>query len=156
MLNFIPGKFTMKNTLTLAITMLALSACALQPPKTLDQKLHGASTQERKEVLRLACLNEAEWPTYHSPAYKQGNSRVKRHIEHSYNQEVSEMKALCRKMDALADAGAKKKLPPEELASLCAEKVSAKIHKSRRGGADHAQRIEKICEAMTGQKIIED
>ena len=61
-----------------------------------------------------------------------------------------------RAADALADAGAKKKLPPEELASLCAEKVSAKIHKSRRGGADHAQRIEKICEAMTGQKIIGD
>jgi len=146
----------MKNSLMMAIAVLALSACASQPPKTLDQKLQVANTEERKEVLRLACLNEAEWPTYHSPAYKQGNSRVKRHIEHSYNQEVSEMKALCRKMDALADAGAKKKLPPEALASICAEKVSAKIHKSRRGGANHAQRIEKICEEMTGQKITEE
>jgi hypothetical protein len=36
---------------------------------------------------------------------------------------------------------------------MCAEKVTAKTRKSRRGGADHAQRIEKICEAMTEQKI---
>jgi len=146
----------MKNPVMIAVAVLVLSACASQPAKTLDQKLQGANTQERKEVLRLACLNEAEWPTYHSPAYKRGNSRVKRHIEHSYNQEISEMKALCRKMDALADPGAKKKLPPVELADMCAEKISAKMRKSRIGGADHTQRIEKICEAMIGQKIIED
>ncbi len=143
----------MKNRLMITIAVLALSACASQPPKTLDQKLHGANTEERKEVLRLACLNEAEWPTYHSPGYKQGNSRVRRHIEHSYNQEVSEMKALCRKMDALADTGAKKKLPPQILADMCAGKLAEKKHKSRRGGTDHAQRIEKICEEMIGQKI---
>jgi len=145
----------MKTNLMAAIAVLALGACASQPAKTLDQKLQGANTEERKEVLRLACLNEAEWPTYHSPGYKQGNSRVRRHIEHSYNQEVNEMKALCRKMDALADTGAKKKLPPVELADICAEKISAKMRKSRKGGADHARRIEKICEEMTGQKIIE-
>lgn len=146
----------MNKNLMIAIAALALSACASQPAKTLDQKLQGANREERKEVLRLACLNEAEWPTYHSPGYKQGNSRVRRHIEHSYNQEISEMKALCRKMDALADTGAKKKLPPVELADMCAEKISAKKRKSRMGGADHAQRIEKICAEMTGQKIVED
>ncbi len=137
----------------IAIAVLALSACASQPPKTLDQKLQGANAIERKEVLRLACLNEAEWPTYHSPAYRQANLRIRRRLEHSYNPEVSDMKALCRKMDALADAGAKKKLPPEELADICSENISAKMRKSRRGGADHAQRIKKICEAMTKQKI---
>lgn len=143
----------MKTNLMAAIAVLALGACVSQPPKTLDQKLQGANTEERKEVLRLACLNEAEWPTYHSPGYKQGNSRVRRHIEHSYNQEVSEMKVLCRKMDALADTGAKKKLPPVALADICAEIISAKKRKSRMGGADHARRIEKICEEMTGQKL---
>jgi len=146
----------MKNVLMAAITVLTLGACASQPPKSLDQKLHGANTEERKEVLRLACLNEAEWPTYHSPAYKQGNVRIRRRLEHSYNPEVSDMKALCREMDALADTGAKKKLPPVELADICSEKISAKMRKSRIGGADHAQRIEKICEEMTGQKIVED
>ena len=143
----------MKKNLMIAIGVLTLSACASQPPKTLDQKLQGANAMERKEVLRLACLNEASWPTYHSPAYKQGNTRVKRRLERSYNPEVSDMKALCRKMDALADAGAKKKQSPEELADICSENISAKKRKSRIGGADHAQRIEKICEAMTGQKI---
>ena len=136
------------SPLMTVIAVLALSACASQPPKTLDQKLQGVNTQERKEVLRLACLNEASWPTYHSPAYRQANLRIRRRLEHSYDPEVSGMKALCRKMDALADPGAKKKQSPEELADMCAEKVTAKTRKSRRGGADHAQRIEKICEAM--------
>ena len=146
----------MKKNLMIAIAVLALSACASQPPKTLDQKLQGVNTEERKEVLRLACLNEAEWPTYHSPAYKQGNLRIRRRVEHSYNPEVSDMKALCRKMDALADAGVKKKQPPEVLADICSENISAKMRKSRIGGAGHVLRIEKICAAMTGQKIIED
>ncbi|MFZ5932429.1 MAG: hypothetical protein ACOY15_14615 [Pseudomonadota bacterium] len=146
----------MNKNLMIAIAAFALSARASPPPKTLDQKLQGANTEERKEVLRLACLNEAEWPAYHSPAYKNGNTRVKRRLERGYDPEVSDMKALCRKMDALADAGAKKKAPPEVLAGLCAETVSDKKHRSRRGGADHARRIEKICAAMTGQKIIED
>lgn len=144
----------MKKNLMIAIAVLALSACASEPPKTLDQKLQGATTQERKkEVLRLACLNEAEWPIYHSSAYKNGNTRVKRRLERGYDPEVSDMKALCRKMDALADAGVKKKLPPEVLAGLCAETVADKKHRSRRGGADHAQRIEKICEEMTGKPV---
>lgn len=146
-------KNTMKNSLMIVIAMLVLSACASQAPKTLDQKLQGVNTGERKEVLRLACLNEAEWPTYHSPTYRQANLRIRRRLEHRYDPEVSGMKSLCRKMDALADSGAKKKLPPEILADICAEKVSEKIHRSRIGGADHAQRIEKICEEMTGQKI---
>ncbi len=72
------------SLLMTVIAVLALSACASQPPKTLDQKLQGA----------------------------------------------------------------KKKQSPEELADMSAEKVTAKTCKSRRGGADHAQRIEKICEAM--------
>ncbi len=137
----------------LVITMLALRACASQAPKTLDQKLQGVHTEERKELLRLTSLNEAEWPTCHSPAYKQGNVGIRRRPEHSDNPQVSGMKALRRKMDALADAGAKKKPPPGKLAHMCAEKVAAKTHKSRRGGADHAQRIEKICGEMIGQKI---
>ncbi len=146
----------MKNSLMLAIAVIALGACASQPVKTLDEELQGANAAERKEVLRLACLNEAEWPSYHSYAYKQANARMKRHIKHDYNPEVSDMKALCRKMDALADAGVKKKQPPEILADICSENISAKKRKSRMGGADHALRMEKICEEMTGQKIIED
>ena len=146
-------KNTIKNSLMIVIAMLALNACASQPPKTLDQKLQGANAEERKEVLRLACLNEASWPTYHSPAYKQGNVRIRRRLEHTYDPEVSDMKAICREMDTLTDAGVKKKQPPEVLADICSENISAKMRKSRIGGADHALRMEKICEAMTGQKI---
>ncbi len=42
------------------IPILFLSACISQPPQSLDDKLAGKSSKEKHEVLRLACLNEAE------------------------------------------------------------------------------------------------
>ena len=48
----------MKLTLPIIIA-LALSGCTAHPPQTLDEKLAGLSSDERKEILRLACLNEA-------------------------------------------------------------------------------------------------
>lgn len=132
------------------ITVLLLSACASTPSQTLDQKLSGKTGEDRKETLRLACLNEAEWPIYNSSAYKHANTRVKQHIKNRYNAEVSEMKSLCRKMDDLTTADAEEKLPPQELANMCADKVAAITQK---GNTEHAARTKHICEEMTGKKI---
>ncbi len=49
----------MKRTL-LILTALALAACAPNPPQTLEQRLSGKSPAEKQEILRVACLNEAE------------------------------------------------------------------------------------------------
>lgn len=49
----------MRHALFIAAALTA-SACTSQPPPTLDEKLAGKTPKERLEVLRVACLNEAE------------------------------------------------------------------------------------------------
>lgn len=140
----------MKNKLIIATTFLALSACASQPTPTLDQKLSEAATQaERKETLRLACLNEAEWPVRSIKQNMTGrHGMYKRQRMLRNNPEIREMKSLCRQMDDLTTADAEEKIAPKQLASSCAELVSTKKTKERKGGVDHAIRVEQICKKM--------
>jgi hypothetical protein len=145
----------MRNKLIIAIAFLALSACASQSATTLDQKLSQATTQaERKETLRLACLNEAEWPVRSMKHTVGGrHSAYKRQKMLRNNPEIREMKSLCRQMDDLTTTDAEEKLPPKELATACAAKVAEKKQKEGKGWAEHAQRIAHICKEMTGQKL---
>lgn len=141
----------MKTTVLLAATLL-LSACAAQstPPLTLDQKLSQATTQaERKETLRLACLNEAEWPASLQKVNYTGHSSIHKRQRLKRTPEITEMKSLCRKMDDLTTADAEEKLAPKELATACAAKIAEKRQKEGKGWADHANRISQICEKMT-------
>lgn len=141
----------MKRTLLIATTLLVLGACALQPSKTLEQKLTEATApKDRKETLRLACLNEAEWPASLQKIRTTGRHGMQQRQRLKRAPEITEMKALCRQMDDLTTADAEEKLPPKELAASCTAKVTAKEGK---GWPEHAQRIEKICEEMTGRKI---
>lgn len=81
----------------LASMLAGLAACASSPQQSLSEKLQGKSAVERKEILRLACLNEAEHVSPHKPLpYVRGYS-------HPYNKTESELKSLCREMDNLAD-----------------------------------------------------
>jgi uncharacterized lipoprotein YmbA len=144
----------MKRTLLIATTLLALAACASEPSRTLDQKLADATTSaDRKETLRLACLNEAEWPASLKKVRTTGRHGMQQRQRLKRAPEIMEMKSLCRQMDDLTTADAEEKLPPQELASKCADKVAAKKLKEGKGWPEHAQRIEKICEEMTGRKI---
>jgi len=141
----------MKKTILIAATILALSACTSQPPQTLNQKLSEATTPaDRKETLRLACLNEAEWPVRSTKNPYTGRHASYRRMEQlQRNPEVREMKSLCRKMDDLTTADAEEKLPPKELASACAAQVTAKKQKEGKGQSEHADRIAQICKEMT-------
>jgi hypothetical protein len=146
----------MKKTIIISTALIVLSACASQPPKSLDQKLAEATdVADRKETLRLACLNEAEWPVRST----QKNHFMKRYASYKRQQQlrrnpkVREMKTLCRQMDDLTTTHAVEKLPPKELATACAAKVSAKKQKEGKGWAEHADRIAHICKEMTGQKL---
>lgn len=144
----------MKRTLLIAATILALAACASEPPKTLDQKLADATTTaDRKETLRLACLNEAEWPASLQKVRTTGRHGIQQRQKLKRAPEITEMKSLCRQMDDLTTSDAEEKLPPQELASMCAAKVAAKKQKDGKGWAEHAARIKHICEEMAGQKI---
>ncbi len=144
----------MKTWMILAATALALSACASQPPKTLDQKLSEATdAADRKETLRLACLNEAEWPASLQKVRTTGRHGVQQRQRLKRSPEITEMKTLCRQMDDLTTADAEEKLPPKELATACAAKVAAKKQKEGKGWAEHADRIAHVCKEMTGQKL---
>lgn len=133
--------------------IFTLGACSFPPPQTLDQKLTGKTGEDRKEILRLACLNEAEWPIYNSISYKRANTKIKRSIKNRYNSEVSEMKILCRQMDDLTSVNAEEKLSSKRLTKMCEAKIAAKKEKDRKGGAEHADRIKHICDEMIIQKI---
>ena len=145
----------MKRTLLIATTMLALTACASQPTQTLDQKLAEVTTPaDRKETLRLACLNEAEWPVRSTKNPYHGRHASQRRQEQlQRNPEVREMKSLCRQMDDLTTVDAEEKLPLKDLAKACSTKVAAKKQKEGKGWVEHANRVEHICEKMTGQKL---
>lgn len=144
----------MKSWMILAATALALSACASQPPQTLDQKLaETTSAADRKETLRLACLNEAEWPASLQKVRTTGRHGTQQRQRLKRTPEITEMKSLCRQMDGLTTADAEEKLPPKELATACASKVATKKQKEGKGWAEHADRIANICKEMTGKKL---
>lgn len=76
-----------------------LSACGQSAPvKTLSEKLHGKTPEEKREVLRLACLNEAGYTTRLKKANyeRRYGSRSSRVI--SDTDETWRLKMLCRRM----------------------------------------------------------
>lgn len=134
-------------------TMLTLTACAASPPQTLDQRLQGKSAEDRKEELRLACLNEAEWSYHHSSLYRSANQKIRDQIKFYPNEEVSETKALCEEMNEAKPADKK------VLAQKCQEHIDADLAKytvakygneAAEHAAEHAKRMQKICAYMTG------
>lgn len=144
----------MKKAIIISTALILLSACASQPPQTLDQKLSESTTAaDRKETLRLACLNEAEWPASLQKVRTTGRHGTQQRQRLKRSPEIMEMKTLCRQMDDLSTADAEEKLPPKELASACAEKVADKKQKEGKGWTEHAGRIAHICKEMTGQKL---
>lgn len=143
----------MKKFALIGVTLIALSACASQPPQTLDQKLsETTNAADRKETLRLACLNEAEWPASLQKVRTTGRHGMKQRQKLKRSPAVTEMKTLCRQMDDLTTVDAEEKLPPKELTSACAAKVADKKQKEGKGWAEHAGRIAHICKEMTEQK----
>ena len=139
----------MKKYLLIASIASVISACASNTPQlTLDEKLQGKSPKERKEVLRLACLNEAEWPIYNSSAYKSGNDKQRMRVKNGYHPEVTEMKSLCRKMNESEN------LDKSTLFEDCKQKIATKSETHGNQATGHIQRTLQICQEMTGQKSV--
>lgn len=87
-----------KSTLLFTVVAL-LSACVqLTPQQTLSEKLAGKTPEEKQEVLRLACLNEAEYTTRLKKANYQ--RRYGSRLSHlvSDTDETWRLKMLCRRM----------------------------------------------------------
>lgn len=136
----------MKPIFPTMFLLLVLTACGGYAPATLDGKLADATTPaERKHVLHLACLNEAEWPLHNRMT---ANSSINRYRKNLYHAEVSRMKTLCRQMDDLTSADVKSRWSPDVLSASCRAEVRIKRAGIREGGAGHADRVEAICKKM--------
>lgn len=144
----------MNRKIVLMLPLILLAACDSQPPMTLDQRLAESSTlADRKETLRLACLNEAEWPATQTKRRSVGRRGAHALMRAKNAPEIQEMKSLCRQMDDLTTIDAEEKLPAKDLAKVCAVKVADKKQKDLGGSAAHAARMQRICEEMTGVKV---
>lgn len=80
---------------SLVIFTLLLSACSSQPPLSLEEKLAGKSPAEQKEILRLACLNEADHFTNPSGKVIRTVHGVKTTSE---SEQTRRLKTVCREM----------------------------------------------------------
>lgn len=86
----------MKKRACIILLPLLLATCAASPPKPLTEQLAGKSPEDRQEILRLACLNEAEYATREHAARVRPFSMKHRHI--SDTRETRRLKAICREM----------------------------------------------------------
>lgn len=145
----------MRSSYFITLLALLLVACTIPPDKTFDQKLsESRSPAERKEILRLACLNEAEWPVRSRKPFPYGHRAVhSRQEQLQHKPEVRQMKALCRQMDDLTAIDANERQSPRTLARMCATQVAVKKQNAGGGWAEHAKRIAAICKEMTGHDL---
>lgn len=86
--------------LTMLMCISLVSACAGQsgPPQSLTEKLEGKTPAERQEILRLACLNEAEYSADQKKAQVQRRYGSKRSHFLRDPEETARLKTLCREM----------------------------------------------------------
>ncbi|MHC5536868.1 hypothetical protein ACYOEI_01180 [Singulisphaera rosea] len=140
----------MRRPARMLTIILFTGACTSAPPQTLDQRLETVDASERKEILRVACLNEAEWPQRSSiPAG--ASIRLRAHNSHYLDPRVQDMKDLCGRMDALADAGPDATAEKVRLQRECASMILTKKQDGGEQFAQHAARAQHICEEMLGK-----
>jgi hypothetical protein len=89
----------MQRTMTVLTLTALLSACGpATPPPSLSDKLEGRSPEEKLEVLRLACLNEAGYSTDIMKAqYRRRYGSQRAHLMED-TEETSHFKTLCNEM----------------------------------------------------------
>ncbi len=88
-----------RNTILVFSLAALLSACGQSlPAKSLSEKLQGKTPEEKQEVLRLACLNEAEYTTRLKKANYQRRYGSRRSQMIADTDETWRLKILCREM----------------------------------------------------------
>lgn len=151
----------MKNRITATLTIAAmLSACTQlsTPPQTLDQKLHQAQTpDERREVLRLACLNEADYTTRLKKSAYQKKYGSKRLASVKDTEETKKLKSLCREMTSYYEAVQQHTSTYENSAALakkCTSYINSDGDKQDKARIQHRLRMAEICTEMTGKHVV--
>lgn len=140
------------NALIIVLFAVALSGCASTPTVPLAQRLEGKTPDDRQEILRRACLTEADWDSDRTAA-RLPISAQHRYRDSNTTRETSHLKALCREM---ADLPAIKGRSPIEtkrradLAEKCRRETDDHLDLRSKESAAHMVRVQEICEAMTG------
>lgn len=135
-----------RSTITTLMFTGFLSACTQlsSPPQTLEQKLsHSSTPDERRETLRLACLNEAEYTTRLKKGAYQKKYGTKRLEFVKDTEETMTLKALCRKMTEVNSDEQKRALAGE-----CRQEVEAGL-KGKPEYKQHYDAMQNICKKMT-------
>lgn len=137
----------MNSRIIITLTLAGLLSACTQlstTPQTFDQKLsHAQAPDDRKEILRLACLNEAEYTTRLKKAAYQKKYGSKRLEFVKDTEETMTLKVLCRKM---TDASSNEQ--KAALASDCRQEVEAGL-KAKPEYTQHYDAMQNICTKMT-------
>lgn len=134
------------------ICLAALSACTSTPREPLATRIEGKTPDERQVILRRACLTEAEWDLNRA-ASRQPIAVQNRYRNSNTTLETRHLKVLCREM---ADLPAIQGRSPIEirrrsdLIEKCRVEIDDHLDSRSKESIVHMQRMQEICEAMTG------
>lgn len=140
------------NALIIVLLAVALSACAALPRQPLANRLEGKTPDERQEILRRACLAEADW-NLDQTAARMPAAMQHRYRDSNTTRETSHFKALCRDMADLPAVQGRSPMETKrraELAGKCRREIDDHLDMRGRDGAEHMVRMQEICESMTG------
>ncbi|MBS0207764.1 MAG: hypothetical protein JSS27_02310 [Planctomycetes bacterium] len=89
----------MNRRTTVALTfVILLFGCSQPAQQSLDEKLADKTPEEKQEILRLACLNEAEYTTRIKRAKFERQYGGRRLSSVHNTSETNRLKQLCREM----------------------------------------------------------
>jgi hypothetical protein len=123
-------------SLTVAVA-LGLAGCAAP---TLDQKLTGKSGQERMKTLYHECIQRAN---YHPPG---GHGK-------DYRGHEARQWKICDSMYEATKEGKNTNAKRTALAEECGIEINKGLKTDNAANVRHFQRIQRICQEMTGQPV---
>jgi hypothetical protein len=132
--------------------MAALSACTSTPGEPLATRIEGKTPDERQEILRRACLTEANWDSDWA-ASRQPIAAQNRYRNSNTTLETRHLRELCREMAALPAIQGRSPIETRrraDVAEKCRREIDDHLDIRSQGSADHMLRMQEICEAMTG------
>lgn len=127
--------------------LMAVAGCSPQYDSSLplQQQLAGKSAEEKRTLLRGACLTESE--KLEGKTYRL-QYRSHTTLQPAYSAWVADMKSLCIQMsDNYASGNAVSEI---DMAAQCDGLITQGMNKKDGTSRQHAQNMHHICEALTG------
>lgn len=141
---------TTRQTILLMALCTTATACAKEPPQSLEQQLSGKNAEERREILTSACEQESNWPRTTHTATASGKDT---HTNAFVDPLAIDMQALCDKLDVFMDPDTVEKLDGVTLAQKCRDLARRKHRSHSADNDEHAAKTLRICEEALGTRI---